>query len=94
MRRAALDSDRFRAAAAAAAARAQAVPDDEVVGALLRALEGIFGAGRVPAPAAAHVTRWRSDPYARGAYSYMKVGDWGRERGSVHTRPVVVVVAG
>lgn len=29
----------------------------------------------VPAPVETHVTRWASDPWARGAYSYYAVGN-------------------
>ena len=27
-----------------------------------------------PAPRSTHVTRWRSDPFSRGSYSYIPVG--------------------
>jgi lysine-specific histone demethylase 1 len=55
----------------------EGVGDGEVVGAVMEALRSLFGGGRVPAPVAAHVTRWRSDPYARGAYSHLPPGAHG-----------------
>ena len=47
--------------------------EEEVVGRLMEALRGLFGADKVPPFQASHVTRWRADGLARGAYSYMKV---------------------
>ena len=34
----------------------------------------------VPAPTSAIITRWRDDPYARGSYSYLKVGSTSADR--------------
>jgi len=40
----------------------------------IASLEKMFGAGRVPQPIEVAVSRWRSDRFARGSYSYYKVG--------------------
>jgi len=48
--------------------------DEEVVAESLESLRVLFGHDNVPDPIAAKVTRWRTDPYALGAYSFMKVG--------------------
>lgn len=40
----------------------------------LSILKTIFGA-KVPAPTGVMITRWRRDPFARGAYSYVPVGE-------------------
>ncbi len=34
----------------------------------------------LPAPASAIITRWRDDPYARGSYSYLRVGSTPADR--------------
>jgi monoamine oxidase len=39
----------------------------------MQRLRLLFGAD-TPAPIAAQITRWRSDPYAGGAYSFNAVG--------------------
>ena len=48
--------------------------DDEVVAEALDSLRLLFGRNNVPDPIATKVTRWRTDPYALGAYSFTKVG--------------------
>lgn len=49
--------------------------DDEVVEEALKTLRGMYGSESVPeAPLFSHVTRWDSDPFSMGAYSYWKVG--------------------
>ncbi|KAK2076589.1 hypothetical protein QBZ16_005349 [Prototheca wickerhamii] len=45
----------------------------------LRALRNIFGQDAVPGPSATAVTRWASDPAARGSYSFVAVGASGRD---------------
>jgi hypothetical protein len=45
--------------------------DATVTSTVLGALRTIFPAEDVPEPVAAHVTRWRSDPFARCSYSYL-----------------------
>jgi polyamine oxidase len=47
--------------------------DEEIVAGALAVLEELRGAS-VPAPAATAVTRWTSDPFAGGSYSYLPVG--------------------
>lgn len=51
----------------------------------LQALRTAFGASAVPAPTAHVVTRWGSDPYARGAYSYVATGASGRDYDALAT---------
>jgi monoamine oxidase len=46
---------------------------DEVVTAAMTELRAIFGA-KVPEPIATTVTKWNSDPFAYGSYSYVPVG--------------------
>lgn len=46
--------------------------DEETVGRALAALQDMHGS--VPEPKDALVTRWHSDPWSRGAYSYVPVG--------------------
>ncbi len=47
--------------------------DDRIVAEALAALRDVFGED-VPEPLASLVTRWHSDPHARGSYSYIPVG--------------------
>lgn len=47
--------------------------DAEIVDGALAALQELLGE-TVPPPMATHVTRWRSDPFSLGSYSYMPVG--------------------
>ena len=58
---------------AAAAAATGAEPDDSVVGRCMAVLRAMFGHA-VAAPRASRVTRWASDPMARGSYTYLKRG--------------------
>ena len=51
--------------------------DEAVIASVLEALRSMFGAHAVPAPVASLVTRWRSDPYARGSYSNIPPGAHG-----------------
>ena len=60
----------------AAARDAETASDADLVAAALDALRAAYG-DRVTAPVAAHATRWASDPYARGSYSYVAVGASG-----------------
>lgn len=50
-----------------------AVDDATLVGEALALLATLLDV-EVPAPLASHVTRWRSDPFARGSYSYPALG--------------------
>ncbi len=47
--------------------------DEAIVQGALQALRELLGT-EVPAPLATHVTRWRSDPWTRGSYSYLPLG--------------------
>jgi len=59
----------------AAARKYESLPDDTVVRRFHEAITSIFG--HVPQPERSHVTRWGSNPHARGAYSFVKVGSKG-----------------
>jgi monoamine oxidase len=45
----------------------------------MAALRAMFGAS-VPDPLGAQVSRWRQDPFARGAYSFNAVGTSRKDR--------------
>lgn len=60
--------------AAARERRSDAEIEREVLGVLRTA----FG-DRVPSPVGSAITRWRSDPYARGSYSHVPPGASGRD---------------
>jgi lysine-specific histone demethylase 1 len=53
------------------------VSDDVIVGRCIAVLKGIFGNAAVPQPKETVVTRWRTDPWARGSYSFVAVGSSG-----------------
>lgn len=55
------------------------VSDDVIVGRCIAVLKGIFGDKAVPQPKETVVTRWRADPWARGSYSYVKIGSSGTD---------------
>lgn len=55
------------------------VSDDVIVGRCIAVLKGIFGDKAVPQPKETLVTRWRADKWARGSYSYVKVGSSGTD---------------
>lgn len=62
---------------AATYARAiEKLSDAEIVAAAMQRLTGMFGAD-IPQPDAYHITRWASDPYAYGSYSYRRPGSSG-----------------
>lgn len=50
-----------------------AVDDDSLVAEALALLAVVLDSA-VPTPVASHVTRWRSDPHARGSYSFPALG--------------------
>ena len=52
--------------------RLEALSDREVVAQAVAALTNMHG--DVPAPRDARITRWRSDPWAHGSYSYVPIG--------------------
>lgn len=53
-------------------AQLERLSDREVVGRAVAALTNMYGA--VPPPRDARITRWRSDPWAHGSYSYVPAG--------------------
>jgi monoamine oxidase len=54
-------------------ARIEALSDDAIVASAMGALRGMFG-NSIPAPDAWRISRWASDPFALGSYSYLAVG--------------------
>lgn len=55
------------------------INDDIIIGRVLAVLRGIFGNSQVPQPKEAVVTRWRSDPWTRGSYSFVSVDSSGKD---------------
>ena len=62
-----------------AAAIMENVGDDVIVGRCMAVLKGIFGNTAVPQPKETVVTRWRSDPWSRGSYSFVSTGASGND---------------
>lgn len=67
--------------AAAYGREVEALSDEQTVAEGLRVLRRLFG--DVPEPEAFAVTRWASDPFARGAYSFVGVGASSAERAAL-----------
>lgn len=61
--------------------------DDVIIGRTLVVLRNIFGSVTVPSPKESLVTRWKSDPFARGSYSYVAVGASGDDY-DILSRPI------
>lgn len=53
--------------------------DEQIVARAQHALRSMFAAKTVPEPSAFRVTRWASDPWARGSYSYVPVRGSGAD---------------
>lgn len=53
--------------------------DEEIVSRALGVLRTIFKGKEIPEPSQTAVTRWGSDPHARGSYSYVAVGCTGAD---------------
>lgn len=53
--------------------------DDEMVAGAMRVLRGLYGES-IPAPVGHQITRWASDPYAFGSYSFNPVGSHPKMR--------------
>ena len=66
-------------------ARIEAMSDTEIVAEALEALADMYGP--VPPPKDALITRWRSDPWSYGSYSYVPVGASFRRHSDL-ARPV------
>jgi monoamine oxidase len=65
-----------------AAAMAEAVEgwgDRETAASALDALRAMFGTS-VPDPVGSQISRWRQDPFAQGAYSFLPVGTRAKDR--------------
>jgi monoamine oxidase len=58
------------------ARRVERLSDREQIAAAQQTLRGMFG-DRIPGPDAHQITRWGSDPFSLGAYSYVPVGRSG-----------------
>jgi monoamine oxidase len=66
--------------------------NEQIVARVMDILRKIYGKNRqIPDPVNFHITRWGSDPYARGSYSFMKVHstpahviDLGNPVGRIH----------
>lgn len=65
--------------AASMAERVEALDDRETVASAMEALRAMFGSA-TPEPVGSQVTRWRADPFARGAYSFHAVGTSWKDR--------------
>ena len=61
------------------ARRLEGLDDDAIVVEAMTALRAVLGSS-VPEPEASVITKWGSDPFARGAYSYMAVGATPEDR--------------
>ena len=57
-----------------AARSAEVSSDSQVVSRAVRSLQMAFRPTHVPEPTASHVTRWGSDPFSQGGYSFFAVG--------------------
>lgn len=60
-------------AAGHAARETRTWSDKQITGSVMASLREIYGAD-VPDPSSVRITRWQDDPYAHGAYAYMKIG--------------------
>jgi monoamine oxidase len=59
--------------------RIEAWSDQEIVASAMQTLRRIFGAG-IPNPVDFQITRWASDPFACGSYSFNAVGSHPKDR--------------
>ena len=66
-------------AAGEAAAELEELDDEAVTKQAVDALRSMFGERQVPTPLRTMVTRWGSDKFARGSYSYVHVGASGQD---------------
>lgn len=65
--------------AACVADEVEAWDDRTTTASAMEALRMMFGSS-VPDPVGSQVSRWRQDPFARGAYSFLPVGTSGKDR--------------
>mmetsp|Transcript_96775 Transcript_96775/g.144915 ORF Transcript_96775/g.144915 Transcript_96775/m.144915 type:complete len:506 (+) Transcript_96775:168-1685(+) len=57
----------------------ETMTDEEATEAAVQSLRCVFGDDIVPDPTQSIVTRWQSDPYSRGSYSFQKLGAKGNK---------------
>ncbi len=69
-----------------AAHEIEELSDQAIVARLRKELSGVMGTA-VPEPTDVMVQRWRSDPFARGSYAYLRVGANGGEP-EILSRPI------
>ena len=69
-----------------AAEKIEDLADQAIVKRLQKELSGVMGT-TVPEPTNVMIQRWRSDPFARGSYAYLRVGANGGEP-EVLSRPI------
>lgn len=62
-----------------AANKLENVSDEIIVGSAIAVLKGIFGSSAVPPPKETVVTRWKSDEWSRGSYSFVAAGSSGND---------------
>ncbi|MGL4237058.1 flavin monoamine oxidase family protein [Tabrizicola sp.] len=65
--------------AAAAAEELEALDDRDTVRSAMQALRAMFGTA-IPDPVGSQITRWRQDPFSRGAYSFNPTGTRSKDR--------------
>jgi monoamine oxidase len=65
--------------AAEMADEVEALDDRATTASAMEALRAMFGTA-VPDPVGSQISRWRQDPFARGAYSYLAVGSSNKDR--------------
>ncbi|XP_039270275.2 lysine-specific histone demethylase 1A-like isoform X1 [Styela clava] len=66
---------------------AEKIGDDLILARALAVLKGIYGTENVPEPKHSHITRWGSDPWAKGSYSYVSTTSSGDDY-DVMAKPV------
>ncbi|XP_066922413.1 lysine-specific histone demethylase 1A-like isoform X2 [Clytia hemisphaerica] len=71
-----------------AANKLETYSDDVIIGRALTVLKGIFGSNNVPQPKETIVTRWKSDEWSRGSYSFVAAGSSGNDY-DIMAAPVV-----
>uniref|UniRef100_H2Y3Y9 Amine oxidase domain-containing protein n=1 Tax=Ciona savignyi TaxID=51511 RepID=H2Y3Y9_CIOSA len=58
---------------------AKDMTDAEILGVAMRILRNVFTEKEVPEPSDYFITRWRNDPYAQMAYSFVGTGGSGED---------------
>ena len=61
--------------------------DQEIVDEAMAVLRTMYG-DDIPNPEAVKISRWQSDPFSQGAYSFMKVGSSVKHRKSL-AKPMI-----